>query len=242
MLVVLAAWGAACVVDNAPPEPVGRGVSATVQEEPSLRGELRHTRLSADYARASGADEAARRYDREHPLPVIQPPTAARSAPAEERTPEGGIPDARFLADADLALGSGMLVADVSFLTRGERDDYALERTGRFRETTTRYRVRVHGLVRRAGLLAPDAEFDLFTRPSFVPVGDGSGEAPRMLVVLGDHALRPGFNLKVAAPLGSARGSLRAAAYGAAEGTASIDLLRDLRARAARFPAVGGGA
>lgn len=200
----------------------------------------RNTTLPANYARAALADEAVQRNAREHPMPVIEAPTAMTHAVAEGLTSEGGVPDARFLVDADLTLGAGFLVADVSFVSRGERDDYALEPTGRFRAVNTRYRVRAHGLARRAGLPVPEAEFDLFARPGFAPQGDGSGEAPRMLVVLGDHSLRPGFNLKVAAPLGSARGALRAAAYGATEGTLSVDLLRDLRARAARLAVAGG--
>lgn len=189
-------------------------------------------RLPPDYERARVANEAVRSFEASHPY-VPAPPR--REEELGERTQEGGIPDMRFLEDPGLALGSGFLVADITFLSAGEPDDHALEETGRFRIQTTRYRVRLNGAARRAGDPLPGAEFDLFAARNFRPITEAPGQAPRMLAVLGDRSLRPGFNLKVAAPL-SDRGELRQRAYGAAVGAFSEDLLRDLRVRAAQLP------
>lgn len=140
-----------------------------------------------------------------------------------------------------MALGPGFLIADITFLSTGESDDYALEETGRFRIQTTRYRVRLNGVARRGGDPVPNPEFDLFTERSFRPVAATPGEAPRILAVLGDQSLRPGFNLKIAVTL-SERGMLRGRAYGAEIGTLAEDLVRDLRVQAEQLPRRAGGA
>lgn len=125
----------------------------------------------------------------------------------------------------------------MSFAERGQPDVYALDRRGRFLAHTLRYRVRVHELVRRRGLSIPDSGFDLYTPRDFVPSIEPSGEAPRMLVVVGDHSLRPGFNLKTATPLDAPRGALRGATLGSPAGTVTIDLFRSLQVRARQLPA-----
>lgn len=223
---------------SAPEEPVSAARSAVTGSERAA-SQVRLNDLPADFTRARLADEAARRFDAEHPSVPVVPPTAVPQVDPS-RSPGGGIPDERFLTDPDLTVGSGLLVADVSFLSSGEPDDYALEPTGRYRVSTMRYRVRANGVVRSPGLPIPEGEFDLFAPRGFVPSG-GSAEGARMLVVLGDHSLRPGFNVKVATPL-SAVGGLTGPALGAPGGATAGDLIRGLRTRAVRFAAERGGA
>ena len=221
----------ACSAVEAPAEPEARTVAA-IQAGTNTSA---RRRLPPDYARARIADEAVRTFGAAHPFV----PSAARtSEPVGARTVEGGVPDARFLLEPELALGPGVFIADITFLSAGEPDDYALEATGRFRIQTTRYRVRLNAVARREGDAVPNPEFDLYTERTFRPVATTSSEAPRMLAVLGDQALRPGFNLKIAVPL-TERGILRGRAYGAEEGTFSEDLFRDLRSRLPRR--AGGG-
>jgi hypothetical protein len=220
---------------TSPEEPVS-SVSSPILVAPVRTAEARRNELPPDYVRAQRANEAMHQFDREHPSVLRQPPTEV-PAVDRDRTPEGGISDERFLMEPDLTLGSGLLVADVTFLGTGVRDDYALEPTGRYRVTTMRYRVRANALVRADGLPVPAEEFDLFTTPSFVP----PRESGRILAVLGDHSMRPGFNLKVATPL-SASGGLTQTAFGAAGNTAASDVIQGLRVRAARIDTAGGGA
>lgn len=182
-----------------------------------------------DFVRARLADDAARRYAAAHPVTPIRPPTEEE---LRAQQVEPGVPDARFLSDPRLAIRVGMLVADVTFLSVGTRDVYALTPDGRFPVPTTRYRVRVHAAVRAPGLPTAGVELDIFAPEGFTPPSDPSGAAPRMLVVLGDHSLRPGFNLKVATPIDSARGRVIAAAFGAPAGAAVADVLRGLGAEA----------
>jgi hypothetical protein len=194
--------------------------------------------LAPDYERARLSDEAVRAFDRAHPqVPVLPRPDPTPSG--EGGT--GGIPDARFLEEPELALGPGFLIADITFLDAGTPDDYALEPSGRFRVQTTRFRVRLNAVARRAGEAIPDQEFDLYTERSFRLAAASGGDAPRMLAVLGDQSLRPGFNLKIAVPV-SARGALVSSAYGAPAGTLLGALFAELRERAARLPRLQGGA
>jgi len=182
-----------------------------------------------DYARARVADETAQRFKAAHPAAPIRPPTEEelRALP----TPPS-FPDERFLSDPRLAVRVGMVVADVTFLSAGERDEYALDTRRRFLVPTTRYRVRINAAVRVPGQPTPSGEIDLYAREGFVLPVDRSGAAPRMLMVLGDHSLRPGFNVKVATPIDDARGSVLAAAFGAPAGASVGDVLRGLAVEA----------
>lgn len=224
---------AACSNVDVPAEPEVRAVAAIQQESSTTV----RRRLPPDHDRARTANEAVRSFEIAHPH---EPPQTRIAETVVSGSEEGGIPDQRFLEDPVLALGSGHLVADITFLNAGEPDDFALEETGRFRVQTTRYRVRLNAVVRRNGDALPAQEFDLFTERRFRPVAAAAGEPPRMLAVLGDRFLRPGFNLKIAVPL-SERGFLQDRAYGAEIGAFTADLFRDLRSHAARLPRRAGG-
>ena len=182
-----------------------------------------------DYARARVADETAQRFKAAHPAAPIRPPTEEelRALP----TPPS-FPDERFLSDPRLAVRTGMVVADVTFLSVGERDTYALDTRRRFLVTTTRYRVRINAAVRAPGQPMPSGEIDLYAREGFAPPADTSGAGPRMLLVLGDHSLRPGFNVKTAAPIDSARDRVLAAAFGASAGATVAEVMRGLAVEA----------
>ena len=182
---------------------------------------------SANTDRARLADRQANLYAAEHPAVLAVPPTEVE---LRAQTPEEGVPDARFLSDPTLAVQSGLLVADVTFLSEGVNDEYALDARRRFIVPTTRYHVRVNREVRSEGMPLLSDEADVFAPPGFVVRGDGSSAAPRMLLVLGDHATRPGFNIKSAMPLRSAGGELTSAAFGWPAGTTATEVVRRLSA------------
>jgi len=221
-----------CVGQDVPAEPESRSVSAVRVETPRTP----RVRVPPDYARARAADEAAHAYARAHThtLPSATPPPPSTGTSAHR-----GIPNARFLNEPALALGPGFLVADVSFLTSGEPDDFTVERTGRFHVRTTRFRVHLNAVARRGGEALPDQEFDLFASPSFHPTSSTPGELPRMLVVIGDRSFRPGFNLKVAAGM-TVRGFLREPAFGIEVGAFTDDVFRRLQTVVRGLPQTSG--
>ncbi|MFO0650414.1 MAG: hypothetical protein U0326_29595 [Polyangiales bacterium] len=178
---------------------------------------------NADRARLS--DMHARLYASEHPAVLAVPPTEDE---LRVQMSEEGVPDERFLSDPTLAVQSGLLVADVTFLSEGVRDEYALDARGRFVVPTMRYRVRVHREVRLEGMPLLSDETDVFAPPGFLVRGDGSNAPPRMLLVLGDHAMRPGFNIKSAMPLRCAGGELTSSAFGWPPGTTATEVVRGL--------------
>lgn len=215
----------ACASSDAPVEPYARSAGGIVSE--------RRTGARAapppDFVRARLADDAARRYATTHPVEPIRPPTEAELL---AQRVEAGMPDARFLADPRLAIRVGMLVADVTFLSAGTRDVYMLDPAGRFPVPTTRYRVRVDAAVRGSGLPTVHGETDIFAPVGFAPPSDPSGGAPRMLMVLGDHSLRPGFNVKVATSIDRTQGRVISDAFGAPPGAVVAEVLHGLEAEA----------
>lgn len=180
---------------------------------------------------------------RRHEAARPRAPEAATTAPAAVlRAHASDLVRESLVRDLQPALDQELVVADVTFHTLGELDEYPLEPSGRYRVTTRRFRVTSHGSAARRGLPEYAGELDVFAPRSFALPAEGA--SPRALVVATHRAARPGLLVLRAVPVSSDEGLLLAPAFGFAAGTSAADVLRAMRSRAAGLPAavVTGGA
>lgn len=224
-----------CSGGEAPSEPVGRTLESIVS---AARSEVGRAAPPPDHERERRVTEAVRLFEASRPRPA--PALLPISIPTERPNPEGGIPQDRFLSEAELALARGWLVADISFIDRGEVEEYPPGGVDSYRLRMTRYRVRVNETVRIAGRAIPRGEFDLFTHRAFVPPRSSSEGSPRIIAVIGDQSFRPGYNLLMGVSVSSESATLEAEAFGAAAGAPAIDVINALRRRAEAIVAAGG--